>query len=102
MFIEKYLNKVYLELVYDKYEEWYIKQLDENRFNKIYNIFKKYNFYYIEDIIINYLEIFEYEEKLIEKGILNLKDKLGENFIFIIGDNLSYLDLILDINRKEE
>lgn len=102
MFIEKYLNKVYLELLYDKYEEWYIKQLDENRFNKIYNIFKKYNFYYIEDIIINYLEIFEYEEKLIEKGILNLKDKLGENFIFIIGENLSYLDLILDINRKEE
>lgn len=102
MFIEKYLNKVYLELLYDKYEEWYISQLDENKFNKIYNLFKKYNFYYIEDIIINYLEIFEYEEELIEESILNLKAKLGVNFVFMIGNDLSYLDEILDINRKEE
>lgn len=102
MFIEKYLNEMYLELLYDKYEEWYITQLDKDRFISIYNIFKKYNFYYIEDIIINYLEIFEYEEEIIEKGILNLKDKLGENFIYIIGNNLSYLDEIVDVNKKEE
>lgn len=102
MFIEKYLNKVYLELLYDKYEEWYINQLNENKFNKIYNLFKKYNFYYIEDIIINYLEIFEYEESLIEESILKLKTKLGVNFVFIIGNDLSYLDEILDINRIEE
>lgn len=102
MFIEKYLNKIYLGLLYDKYEEWYINQLDENKFNKIYNLFKKYNFYYIEDLIINYLEIFEYEEYLIEESILKLKEKLGENFVYIIGNDLSYLEEILDNDKIEE
>ena len=55
MFLEKYLNEIYLELLYDKYEEWYINKLDENKVINIYNLFKKYGFYFIEDIIINYL-----------------------------------------------
>lgn len=102
MFIEKYLNKIYLDLLYEKYEEWYLNQLDENKFNKIYNLFKKYNFYYIEDIIINYLEIFEFEEYLIEESILKLKEKLGENFVYKIGNDLSYLEEILDNDKIEE
>ena len=101
MFLEKYLNEIYLELLYDKYEEWYINSLDENKFLNIYNLFKKYNFYYIDDIIINYLEIFELEIEEVEKGILNLKEKLGEKFIFKIGNDLTYLDELLDNNELE-
>ena len=102
MFIEKYLNKIYLDLLYDKYEEWYINQIDENKFNEIYNLFKEYNVYYIEDIIINYLEIFEYEKEIIEDRLLSLKERLGGNFISIIGNDLSYLDEILDSDELEE
>lgn len=95
MFLDKYLNPIYLDLLYDKYEEWYINQLDEFKFIKIYNLFKKYNFYFINDIIINYLEIFEYDQEIVNKGIIKLKEKLGDNFIYIIGNDMSYLEELL-------
>lgn len=96
MFLDKYLNKIYLDLLYDKYEEWYINQLDENKFINIYNLFKEYGFYFINDIIINYLEIFEYDKELINKGILKLKQKLGDTFIYLIGNDLSYLEELIE------
>ena len=36
MFLEKYLNSTYLDLVYSNYEDDYIKLLDEDNFNKVY------------------------------------------------------------------
>lgn len=96
MFLEQYLNKIYLDLLYDKYEEWYILDIDESKFKDIYNLFKEYGFYFIDDIIINYLELFEYDKEFINKGILKLKDKLGDNFVYLIGNDLSYLDELLD------
>ena len=96
MFLEKYLNSVYLNLLYDKYEEWYLNELDESKFIKIYNLFKNYGFYFINDIIVYYLEIFEYDEEDVNTGILKLREELGEDFVYIIGNNMSYLDKILD------
>lgn len=101
MFLDKYLNEIYLSMLYEKYEEWYLNQLDEDNFNKIYNLLQRYNFYFIEDIIINYLEIFEYEEEILEKNILKLKEKLGDNFVWEIGNNLSYLEILLEENIFE-
>lgn len=92
MFFDKYLNEIYLDMLYDKYEEWYLNKFDEEKFINIYNLLKKYEFYFIEDIIINYLEIFEYDKEVIERNILKLKDNLGDNFIWKIGNNMTYLD----------
>lgn len=99
MFLDKYLNEIYLGMLYEKYDEWYLNQLDEDKFNKIYNMFKKYNFYFIEDIIINYLELFEYDVDILEGNILKLKNKLGDNFVFEIGNNLRYLDELLEMDE---
>lgn len=96
MFLDKYLNKIYLDLIYEKYEDWYINKLDENKFTDIYNLFKSCGFYYINDIIIYYLELFEYDKEIVKERISKLKDKLGYNYIYLIGDNLSYLEELLD------
>ena len=58
MFLNKYINKFYLNLIYDNYEEDFINSLDEENFIKISNLFKNNNFYFINDIYLNYLEIF--------------------------------------------
>jgi hypothetical protein len=96
MFFDRYLNEIYLGMLYEKYEEWYLNQIDKDNFKKIYELLKKYKFYFIEDIIINYLELFSYEEKILEDRILKLKDKLGDNFVWEIGNNLLYLEELLD------
>ena len=96
MFLEKYLNEFYFDMVLDNYEESYITLLDEKKFIKIYEIFKKYGFNYIDDIILKYLDIFMLDEDEVINGIISLKKELGENFVNIIGNDLTYLERIFD------
>lgn len=94
MFLDKYLNETKLKLLYNVYEEQYINELDEENFKNIYTIFKKYNFYFIDDIILNYLEIFEKDPNYVEIKILELIKQLGEKYIYIIGNDMRYLENI--------
>lgn len=95
MFLEKYLSKFYFDLVLDNYKEFYLKSLDENNFIKIYELLRKYNFYFIDDIILNYLEIFTLNIEEVEEKILELKYLLGDNFVYIIGNDMRYLEKII-------
>ena len=94
MFLDKYLNETKLKLLYNVYEEQYINELDEENFINIYTIFKKYNFYFIDDIILNYLEIFEKDPNYVEIKILELIKQLGEKHIYLIGNDMRYLENI--------
>ena len=96
MFLDKYLDNFYYDLVYDNYDSSYLEGLDENNFVSVYNVFSKYNFYFINDIILNYMELFEMEPNDLEKGILKLKEKLGNDFVYIIGNDMKYLNEIID------
>lgn len=95
MFLEKYVNKFYLDLIYYNYDEGYLNSLDESNFVSIYNLLKENKFYFIDDIILKYLEIFEMEYDDVNNGLINLRNKLGENFVYIIGNNMSYLEELL-------
>ena len=96
MFLKKYLSESKFNLLLDTYEEFYLNDLDETNFIEIYNLFKKYNFYFVDDIILNYLEIFSMEPMEVEEKILELKDKLGDKFNYIIGIDMRYLESILE------
>lgn len=96
MFLEKYLDEFYYNMVLDNYEYEYLKTLDEDNFKKVYNLLKKYNFYFINDIILNNIEIFELDTKLLEEKLNILKEELGDNYIYIIGNNMRYLEVLLE------
>ena len=96
MFIDKYLNNVKLKLLYDVYDSEYINSLDEANFIRIYEVFRKYKFYFIDDIILNYLEIFMLDSWLVENKILELIDKLGNKYMYIIGSDIRYLESVLE------
>lgn len=96
MFIDRYLSNNKLKLLYRTYESEYIEGLNEDNFIKVYEIFREYNFYYIDDIILNYLEIFEVNPIKVEIKILELNKKLGDDFTYIIGNDLRYLEIMLD------
>ena len=95
MFLEKYLDEFYYNMFLDNYEYEYLKTLDEDNFKEVYNLLKKYNFYFINDIILNYIEIFELDTKLLEEKLNILKEELGDNYIYIIGNNMRYLEALL-------
>ena len=92
--LNEILSSNKLKLLYDKYNDYYIEGINYDNLISIYNLFKKYKFYYIDDILVNYLEIFEKDYDYVEDKILELKEKLGNNFVFIIGNDMRYLDLI--------
>ena len=98
MFLNKYLDNFYYDMVYDNYDFSYLDGLDENNFIAVYNVFSKYNFYFINDIILNYMELFEIEPNDVEKVIIKLKNKLGNDFVYIIGNDMRYLDEIINEN----
>ena len=104
MFLDKYLNSTYLDLVYSNYEEDYINLLDENNFNKVYTLLRNNNFYFIDDIILNYLELFEIEEKYVQLAINDIKSFLWYNFVEQIGKNMTLIDKIIEsaINYNEK
>lgn len=102
MFIHKYVSDFYFTQIMFNYDIQFLNSLNEEKFLKIYNLFKEYNFYFIEDIILNYLEIFLFEYDEVLKGINLLKEKLGDNFVNIIGNDMEYLDLLFEINEDNE
>ena len=91
MFLCNYLDDIYYNLLIETYDSEYLNSLDEVNFIRVYEIFKKNGFYFINDIIVKYLEIFEKDAEIIEKEIYLLKEKLGEDFINIISKDLRYL-----------
>ena len=99
MFLEKYVNSTYYNLILNNYNIEYLNSLDEDNFIKIYNLFKKYKFYFIDDIVLKYLEIFDMDEDDVEEKINFLHEKLGDRYIYIIGNDLRYLDEILDYDE---
>lgn len=99
MFLEKYVNSTYYNMILNNYNNEYLNSLDEDNFIKIYNLFKKYKFYFIDDIVLKYLEIFDMDEDDVEEKINFLHEKLGDRYIYIIGNDLRYLDEILDYDE---
>ena len=100
MFVNKYVSDLYFSLIIYNYDINYLNTLNEDNFIKINNLFKEYNFYFIEDIILNYLEIFSFEYNKVLKGIISLKETLGDNFVNIIGNDMKYLDTLYKLNEE--
>ena len=96
MFLYKYLNAINYEEILDSYDEHFLKNLEEKKFIIIYKIFIKYNFYFIEDIIIKYLELFTMDPVILEEKILDLIDELGKNYQYKIGNDLRYLEKLVN------
>lgn len=97
MFLSKYIDDIYIKILYSNYDINYLNNLDENNFFQVYNFLKQKGFYYLDDIILNYLEIFTFDYHKIEQALNIIKVSLGDNYIEIIGNNMSIIDKIIDI-----
>lgn len=95
MFYDKYLDFDDIEELYDNYDVNVLNNIDRDNFDKIYNLFKSYKFDFVEDIIIKYFDIFILEYKDVDNKLNRLVKALGDNYIDIIGNDMSYLEYIV-------
>ena len=79
MFLERYLDEFYYNMVLDNYEYEYLKTLDEDNFKEVYNLLKKYNFYFINDLKNSsiLIELSDNDKARINREIVSLKSKLA-------------------------
>lgn len=95
MFYDKYLDFDDIEELYDNYDVNVLNNIDKDNFDKIYSLFKSYKFDFIEDIILKYFDIFILEYKDVNDKLNRLVKALGDNYIDIIGNDMSYLEYIV-------
>lgn len=97
MFLKSYVNNTYFDIFYSNYDHDYLSVLDEKIFSNVYNLLKGQGFYFIDDIIINYLELFEIDCKYIEKALVNFRENLGEDYINQIGKDMTLINKLEDL-----
>ena len=78
MIFERYLDDTYLKLLYDNYEDYYLKSIDEDVFEKIYGLLLEKGITCINDLIIYYIEAFNIDYECMKKALDNLDDNFNE------------------------
>jgi hypothetical protein len=92
MFLETVLSETNMELIYDKYDKEFLECIDPYNFAYIYNLFLNNKFYFIEDLIVKYLEMFTIRKEIIEDAIYSLEEEYGIDYVYRIGKDLTILD----------
>ncbi len=96
MFLEKYVDELYFNQILNKYNSEYLELLDENNFLEVLKVLSKYNLYFVNDIALSYLEIFEMDSNEFDMKLNKLREKYGEYFNVKIGNDIKIFDEIFD------
>lgn len=97
MFLEKLLDDYSYQLLLEKYGYNVINDINRNNFLSIYKLLKNNKFYFINDIVVNYFEIFKLDYDIILESIERLKDN-NVNYIEDVCNNMCLLiDIINDV-----
>ena len=92
MIVDSYLDLTKQKLLREVYGEDFLESIDEDNFLKVYHLLVQYGFYFIDDIILNNLELFLVDPSIIETGILKLQQELGPDYVKKIGMDMRYLE----------
>lgn len=92
MFLQEILKDDDLNLIYDKYSNIYLNSISYENFMKVYKSLKKRKIYFIDDLIIRYLDIFTLDVNVVNEALDELHTQYGEDYIFIIGKNMQLLE----------
>ncbi len=97
MFLDKYLDNLRLKILYTNYNEDYLNSLEESSFKEVYTLLKEKGFYYTNDIILNYLELFTIDKKYVEKSLNEISSLIKDNYIEYLGKNMSLFDKVISL-----
>ncbi len=97
MFLDKYLDDLRLKILYTNYNEDYLNSLEESSFEEVYTLLKEKGFYYTNDIILNYLELFTIDKKYVEKSLNEISSLIKENYVEYLGKNMSLFDKVISL-----
>lgn len=81
-----------MENIYDKYETSVLKNIDMKNFDAIIEFLKGKNMDFIDELIIDYLDLFLIPYNEFVKKYNKLEEKYGENLVEKIGNDMNILE----------
>ena len=87
-------DNIDIKILKENFDDELLSQLDEQNISKIYNYLINDGVYYAKDIFISQADLFLLEYELFVKKFEKLKEKLGKNYIDMLGEDCSLIDLM--------
>lgn len=95
MFLESIISdNEYKELI-KKYDKIILDNINYDLFMKNYKYLVSKKIYFVNELVLRDLEMFMLDSRVLEEVIDIAYRKYGENFAFILGENLNIFDDIL-------
>lgn len=92
------LNNIDIKVLKENFDDEIILQLDNQNVNKIYNYLINLGVYYAKDIFISQVDLFLLDYDLFVEKFGKLKQKLGENYIDMLGEDSSLINIMYEDN----
>lgn len=81
-----------IDEIKEKYPESVIKKLNKENFYRIFNFLRKEKCDFINDIVSDYLDIFNFDYDEFVKKYKNLNEKYGKQFLNRVSEDMNLLE----------
>lgn len=90
------LDDLDLEILRENFDDETISKIDINNVYKIFKYLEKNDIYYAKDLFISSLDLFLMPLEEFIFHFEKLKNKLGENYVFKLGEDSSLIELMYE------
>lgn len=95
MFLKKYLSEYNYNLLLESYNWNYLETLNEVNFLKIYTLFQQHQIDCMEDLIVDFLELFQWDERVLKGKLEQLEKEYNNHLSEAVENNLAIIGNIL-------
>ena len=92
------LDNIDIKILRENFDDEIISQLKEENVSKIYNYLINNGIYYAKDIFISQVDLFLIEYDTFVEKFEKLKNKLGDNYVDVLGEDCSLIDIMYEDN----
>ena len=94
--IKMQLDSIDIPVLKENFDDELIEQLDTENVSKIYNYLINDGIDYAKDIFISQADLFLLEYDLFVKKFEKLKNKLGVDYVNMLGEDCSLIDIMYE------
>lgn len=92
------LDNIDIKILKENFDDEIISQLNEVNVSKIYNYLINNGIYYAKDIFISQVDLFLIEYNTFVEKFEKIKNKLGNNYVDLLGEDCSLIDIMYEDN----
>lgn len=92
------LDNIDIKILRENFDDEIISQLDGGNIKKIYNYLMDLGVYYAKDIFISQADLFLLDYDIFVEKFEKLRQKLGGDYIEMLGDDCSLIDIMYEDN----